>query len=141
MAESGEAWLERARAAVAKLHAGDVAGSIDLLVVVWRELRAPVLAAAIEKLTRQLPPAKPMDSRSRSIPRLHQLWLETAATRQPAHLPALVRGLLAPVPAQIAERVQALAAWPDDPRIALALAELVREMLAIEWLERAEDAL
>ncbi len=105
-------------AAEAALAAGDRDGAIAELLAVWRETRAPAVADALDRLTTGTAIT------AATIAARTAVWLELAERRDPTALGAL---LATPWPGRLQlarPLLRALLAWPDDPRIAMALARI-----------------
>jgi hypothetical protein len=85
----------------------------------WRAERDVVLAEQIDTLAQAiaplpLPPPK----------RLHRWWLNQAQTYDPEVVTTLLAQLRAHASTEhLADRVRAMLAWPDDPRVGVVLAE------------------
>ncbi len=107
-----------ARYAAALLREGRVDAALEALLVAWRATRDAGLADLVDEVSRRLPANAALSS--------HESWLAAAGgTPSAAALPALLESLAKGTHPQVAERLDALDAWPDDPRVARALAALV----------------
>ncbi|MEO8698464.1 MAG: TIGR02996 domain-containing protein [Kofleriaceae bacterium] len=91
------------------------------LLEAWRSVRHPRIADAIELMSGELAAAAgPI--RGKTAAAIEEAWLAIAARREPAELGRL---LAMPWPStwqKAMPRLEALLAWPDDPRLALAFA-------------------
>lgn len=96
--------------------------TIAALLDAWRDRRAPALADLIDRATALLPSYRetlPVEAKA-----AHAAW-QAAFDRDPAgELPRLLRHIHAGGAAAATEHVVALSTLPDDPRIAMRLAEL-----------------
>ena len=113
--------LERA---LAHLVAGRVAPAIAAMVERWRDLRAPALADVIDRASRMLPSF----DRPLSDPG-DPAWYELYQREPDAAMPQLLLNLHSETIKQAELRIDALAKLPDDPRIALRLAQLTAGLL------------
>lgn len=88
----------------------------------WREVRSVRIARLIDKLglrvTRRALGTKP-------IKKANQRWHEVAAARDPLDLPRLFAAMTTGGVAAAKKRVDVLATFPDDPRMATGLATLL----------------
>jgi uncharacterized protein (TIGR02996 family) len=108
--------------ALAHATAGRVLDAIDALLVAWRVCRAPELADLIDRANRLLPAhaaAFPIE------PKVAAAAWQAAFDADPiANLPALLHHVNVGGAAAAVQHVIDLATLPDDPRIALRLAEV-----------------
>jgi uncharacterized protein (TIGR02996 family) len=109
------------RQATTHLAAGRIVPAIEALLVRWREARVPAIADAIDQATRLLPTwDAPLASRATDIA---EAWMAAVAT--PTESMPQVLQYLGVGPVSFTERqLVELASLPDDPRIALRLAEV-----------------
>src|SRR5688500_5341913 len=109
--------LEAARTAIAS---DDAPRALALLLDVWRDTRDPALADLIDRVSAFV--ETPSDVVFPSSPRrLYMRWQTRLAARASCDLPALLRtwhwhGI---------SSFERLATWPDDPRIAARVAEMI----------------
>lgn len=87
----------------------------------WRVRRAPALGDLADRLSAGI--ERPAIDKG-SLDRMHARFLEIARARDPLDVPRLLTALANGRSPQLAARVEALAAFPDDPRIALGLADV-----------------
>jgi uncharacterized protein (TIGR02996 family) len=107
---------------LALLKAGSVPPAIEALLERWRAGRAPAIADLIDRATRLLP------SYDRSLALTDKAvaaaWEKAYATDPQAAMPQLLDNLVVGGPAVGEKQLVALGKLPDDPRIAMRLAEL-----------------
>jgi uncharacterized protein (TIGR02996 family) len=110
------------RDVLAHLAADRVQAAIDAMLDAWRANRVPALADTIDRATRLLPTYDLPFATSEKL--VHGPWT-AAFERDPiAAMPQLLQNIL-PGGAKLSElRLAQLATLPDDPRLALRLAEL-----------------
>lgn len=113
-----ERWLSAA------VRQGRGADLLDELLVAWRGDRSAATAAVVDDLSSRLGTPALGDERGD----LQARWLVMAKRRSSVELPALLATLGSGTHAQVTERLDALEPWPDDPRIAGALAAIVDAM-------------
>jgi uncharacterized protein (TIGR02996 family) len=118
-----------------RLDAGELDAALEAVLGAWRANRHPVLADLIDAIAAHVPPT-PIDARA-----FHAAWLELAGRARARDIGALLAGLRrslpratrvhersdAVIPRGWAERVAALAALPDDPRLARPLVQVMRD--------------
>ena len=113
--------LERA---YAKIERSEDEAALDALLGAWRERRLPRIADLVDRISDRLTQARgPIDAKT--VKERTAKWIATAKKKDPADVGRLVA---TPWPGkwQDAQTVLApLLAFPDDPRIALALAKIV----------------
>jgi uncharacterized protein (TIGR02996 family) len=125
----GDAWkkvtapLRPATAKSAKLT-GDGPFDLPALLELWRQTRAPEVSELVDALSIV---GKPPYPKSASAAAKEQRWLSAAKLRRSEDLPALLATLHDGHSTDVAQRVAALDAWPDDPRIASAFARLFEQ--------------
>ncbi|MBK7400655.1 MAG: TIGR02996 domain-containing protein [Myxococcales bacterium] len=89
--------------------------ALEPLIQAWRELRAPRLAALVTRASALTLPTvreggKPLE--------LHERWLRDAEGADTVTIGRLLSTLLdATGSPQVSERLKAMRAWPDDPRV------------------------
>jgi uncharacterized protein (TIGR02996 family) len=86
----------------------------------WQRTPWPIIAELVERLAAQVPSAP--------LPRepFHSEWMKRAATQDPLELDGLLGTLMRSWTfAKLSARVTALDAWPEDPRIAPQLLEIL----------------
>ena len=110
--------------AQAHLDAGELASGIAAMVESWRGLRAPSLADAIDRASRMLP------SFDRPLDRDDSAWFDLLHGDANAAMPQLLLNLHTGTVKQAEIRIDALGNLPDDPRVALRLAELAHGLHA-----------
>lgn len=122
--------------AVAGHSSSDVgpAATLAATIEAWRADRSSVaLANKVDELSSQIPRVVPAR-------RIHRWWLDLAATYEPERVGTLLATLHLQARASkrgewasFFERLERVLAWPDDPRVAMALAGCLREppMLAV----------
>ncbi len=104
------------------LRAGRVAPAIAALLERWREVRVPALADLIDRATRLLPTYdRPL---ARSITELQPAWIAAFDADPQAAMPQLLQNVKGGSTKLCELRFAQLATLPDDPRIALRLAEV-----------------
>jgi uncharacterized protein (TIGR02996 family) len=116
--------------------AGDFVRALELALDAWRVTRDPLRADLVDALASHVP-ATPIDERE-----YHKSWLALARADRPADLGALLAGLRkalprkrrpfsdeSQLPASWLERMGALAARRDDPRIVRPLIDAMH----VEW--------
>jgi hypothetical protein len=117
--------------AAERLAAGDDAGALTDLLEAWRLAKAPALADAIDRVSARI--TRPAITGGTKILR-EKAWHTVAKAGDPADVPRLVD---APWPGRWEDampRLRRLVAWPDDPRVAMALA---REVDATRYVSRS----
>lgn len=88
--------------------------ALDLLVRAWREVRDPRLAELVSRVSSLLPVARGGEKPQQ----LHERWLREADDASTVKRGELLATLLdATGSPQVAERLKAMRAWPDDPRV------------------------
>ncbi|MGC4118073.1 MAG: TIGR02996 domain-containing protein [Myxococcales bacterium] len=87
------------------------------LLAAWRARKAPALAELIERLGARI--RRPALSQKPAAQALAE-WRECERARDPADLHRLVAALRVGTVNQMIERLELLAGWPEDPRIARA---------------------
>ncbi len=105
--------------AIAKLGRRDPAGALEGLLAAWRKTPLPRLADAIDRISGALP-HKPLDPRAQST------WMRRAKAAPPAELGGVLAAFVGGSIAETRARVIALGKRDRDPRIARALAEVLR---------------
>jgi uncharacterized protein (TIGR02996 family) len=107
---------------LALLKAGSVQPAIEALLERWRAGRAPAIADLIDRATRLLP------SYDRSLgltdKAVAAAWEKAYAADPQAAMPQLLENLVIGGPAVGEKQLVALGKLPDDPRVAMRLAEL-----------------
>lgn len=99
----------------------------------WRETRAPEVAALVETLGAALGARlAPTGAQPFSDPKAKQrdrlaAWIEAARARRPAILSSLLANLIDGKSGEALQRLEALAGWDADPRVASTLAALVEK--------------
>jgi uncharacterized protein (TIGR02996 family) len=95
--------------------APDDAAALPHLLAAWRLVPAAELAAIVERVSERvahdLPPVEGKTLKAR-----HEAFLEVAARQNPADLPRLQAVIPTMRSAEAASELDALAAWPADPR-------------------------
>jgi len=110
-------------AALTALEGGDRAGALQLLLERWRATRAPRLAAAVERLGREIDRAlPPVAGKTRKA--LHGQWLDVERAGRAVDVDRLLAVLTHPPAALVGERIQRLEMRPPDPRVAAALVQM-----------------
>jgi uncharacterized protein (TIGR02996 family) len=105
-------------AAAAALERGDLAAALAALLDEWRASRDPAIADLIDRASELA--AIPADTITRGIRRYRaDKWRRMARRRDPRELPALLAAMTG------SGSWPTLAGWPDDPRFAAKLVELV----------------
>jgi len=119
--------LEQARLAIAR---EDWEAALSTLLEAWRSRRAPRLADVIDRVTSRLPhapvPGKTVKARTES-------WLALVARQEARDIGSI---LATPWPKRWQDCVtliDALGAFPDDPRIAVAMASIVQATPTDSW--------
>jgi uncharacterized protein (TIGR02996 family) len=114
--------LEKARELLAK---EDQAGALRQLLLAWRKTRAPAIAGAVAAVGRRLRATQePLNLSKKG----QEVWMALADGEDPADLDRLLETVADGARSGPAvERIERLAAWPPDPRIAAALVRLVRQ--------------
>jgi hypothetical protein len=130
------------------LGAKQLGPAVEALVGRWRETRAPALADLIDRANRLLPAYDRPLATSRAG--IDAAWTAAFESDAQAALPQLLENLLADGDDALASRrIARLAELPDDPRIAMRIAELapragdtsgVDWAAAFELLVRIDDA-
>jgi hypothetical protein len=96
---------------------------LDELLQLWRKHRAPELVPLVEQASRAAAARRPPVSPQKTM----QLgWLSRSAARDPADLPHLLHVLTDARSAEALARLDALAAWADDPRLVTHLLDYVQ---------------
>lgn len=104
------------------LREGRVPAAIEALLVAWRGSRAIDLAEIIDRATRLLPKWDwPLATSAKEA---NAAWLAAFEDDRAASMPQLLQHLNVGGAAQAEERLMALSTAPDDPRVAMRLAEL-----------------
>jgi len=115
---------------------------IDELLEIWRRTRSTEVADLIDRATRLLPRFdRPLLLDTRDDRDSHARWMKAWNDERGEAMPQLMRCLVS-LGARLSKRIEALAAVPDDPRIARALARNIlsgtRDWVPI--IERSRDA-
>jgi uncharacterized protein (TIGR02996 family) len=116
-------------AAKAALDAGRRTEALSSLLAAWRATRAPELAALVERLGAELAPTGKLpygDPKAKLKDRL-AAWIDAARAQDPTVLSPLLASLIDEKSAEAMQRLEALAGWDADPRIASTLAALVEK--------------
>lgn len=109
----------------AVIHASRIEARLELLLEAWRERRIALTAELVVLAARRLP--------SRSLPKAKNAveaqayWLDVAGRHDARDLDWLCKTVTTSRREHSMARVEALAKWPRDPRVALGLLALVRE--------------
>lgn len=125
----GDSWvkvtapLRPAKAKRARLE-GDGPFDLPALLELWRQTRAPEVSELVDRLSIV---GKPPYPKSASAAVKEPRWLSAAKLRRIDDLPALLASLHDGHSTDVAQRVEALDGWPDDPRIASACARLFEQ--------------
>lgn len=114
------------------LKRGDEEQALELLVEAWRSTRAAEVADVATLLGARLDAALPR--LEGKLADFQPLWLAVAARRRAVDVPRLLESILhttqqngVAITNALLERGQALASWPADPRISLAIAAHLRK--------------
>ena len=139
------------RAALAAYREGRKAVALEHLLRAWRTGRAPAIADLIDlasdDVARSLPALAGRTQRARQ-----ESWIDRAAGKRAIDLGVLLRGFTSTSCGHLRQRIERLAGWPDDPRVARVLVALAVEptctsssnrplwTVAFELLRRLDDA-
>ncbi|MFT3698149.1 MAG: TIGR02996 domain-containing protein [Kofleriaceae bacterium] len=105
------------------IHAGDYERALALLLDAWRATSSPKIAIAIDQVTVRISRPKPA---GKTIDAKQRAWLALADANEPAAVGTLLATFADVKRAEIIEaRLERLASYPRDPRIAMALVQLV----------------
>jgi uncharacterized protein (TIGR02996 family) len=118
--------------AAKRLARGDREGALEALLVAWRSERHPRLADLIDRVSAQLDAARD-PIKGKTVGERTKSWHEIDAKHDPADLGRL---LATPWPGRWQDALpilEKLAAWPDDPRLAMALARVVDAAAYQTW--------
>jgi uncharacterized protein (TIGR02996 family) len=119
--------LEQARVAMATENWG---AALDVLLAGWLARRAPRIADVIDRVSSRLP-HEPV--RGKTVKARTESWLALAGRRSPRDVGSI---LATPWPKKWQDcvpLVEALGGYPDDPRIAVALASIVQATPTDSW--------
>ncbi|MBW2732113.1 MAG: TIGR02996 domain-containing protein, partial [Deltaproteobacteria bacterium] len=111
--------------ALKQVQAGDTIGALQPLLEAWGEDRSSEVAELIdrasEEVTRSLPPVV---GKAATQDALQIAWLDAAAAKHPEDLGRLLAALAGSVSRE-RQRVELLDLFPPDPRLAMAMAQMV----------------
>jgi uncharacterized protein (TIGR02996 family) len=111
------------------LRVDDRASALSSLRAAWKVSRSPQLAELLTQLGQEAARALPrLDGPKDTRKVVHERWIDLATQRRLVDVPRLLDTLRFPPWTKLGERVERLVRFDDDPRIALALAEFVREL-------------
>jgi hypothetical protein len=105
VARTGDAWDARLGQALAS----------------WQHTRDPAMADLVGRVAARLAPVAPELAALKGL-RRHQAWMKVAGSGDAAAVDALLATLAEGTLAEVSERMAALDALPDDPRVALHVA-------------------
>jgi uncharacterized protein (TIGR02996 family) len=108
----------------AQLRADKPEDALAQMLQVWRQVRAPGLGEAIERLSRHLASSRPPPSGDK-LADIDEEWRERAKRGDPAELGVLLPSLAELDSQRARKRLRVLADHAPDPRVALALCELL----------------
>lgn len=139
--------------ALAHLRGGRRREALEALLIDWRESRSPALADTIAEVGLEAERALPRLLQPKMTRKaLNERWLDLATRRRAIDVPRLLQVLQHPPWTMFDARIERLNAFPDDPRIARALAAFLDELpvessvpprvwrLIIQIVARAKDA-
>lgn len=139
--------------ALEHLRGGRRREALEALLADWRESRSPALADTLIKLGLEADRALPRLLLPKMTRRaLNERWLDLATKRRSVDVPRLLEVLQHPPWTMFDDRIERLNAFPDDPRIARALATFLDELpvessvppkiwrMIIQIVVRAKDA-
>jgi uncharacterized protein (TIGR02996 family) len=102
------------------LASGDLRGALTPLLQLWRQRRAPMLAALIESLSDRL--VEPIEGRT--LKKRLARWKELEAKQRAADLGTLLDAMREAPDTERRRQFEQLCGWPADPRIAGTVVEL-----------------
>jgi uncharacterized protein (TIGR02996 family) len=129
---SGGEWREVTELGPARdaLAAGELAEALDLLVGFWGQCRSPVVAACIDRLGLLVdeaelvtPPAGPNKKA------MHLAWMDAAEHPRPHAVGPLLATLREGKLADVEARIETIARWRPDPRVARAMVVLTKDYM------------
>jgi uncharacterized protein (TIGR02996 family) len=105
------------------LDASKPAAALAPLLDAWEKVRSPELAGLVERVSALAGDTAPFPGKTAKA--RHEAWLALAAARSPHDVERLLASLVDGVKSrEAAERLEALGAFPPDPRIAKALVDI-----------------
>jgi len=116
-------------AAQAAFAGGRREEALQALLEAWRATRAPEVAALVERLGAQLAPTgvQPWSDQKAKQKERVAAWIEAAQAQRPAILSSLLANLIDGKSGEALQRLEGLAGWDADPRVASTLAALVEK--------------